>query len=100
MQRNNPAGFLALGCLINKVNFWEAKRSELVEVINRDLAPEVPVNGVVGLLDIMQSEETRIGIPALNNLNRLLIDIITNIQDQNKKNQILTVKKKKITNYS
>jgi flagellar biosynthesis/type III secretory pathway chaperone len=71
------------------VNHWEAQRAALIATLNseRDPSDELITN-VTGLLKVLGPAENNLPIPALHNLNSLLIDVITRIQEQNKRNQV------------
>lgn len=71
--------------VMSEITAWESRRASLIEEMNRGLPPTSRINNVRGLLGTLAgAEET---IPALGNLNNLLIDIINRTQEQNRKNQ-------------
>lgn len=71
-----------------QINDWESRRSEMIESLNKSLPSDSKISGVSQLLKLMKEQETQMAIPALKNLNSLLIDIITETQEQNKRNQV------------
>lgn len=70
------------------IAIWETRRADLVTSLNNSGATDVAVNSISDLLRVMRGPEATMAIPALTNLNALLIDIITQTQAQNKRNQI------------
>ena len=74
--------------VMQRINAVEAHRSELIAALNRDGLTSQPISNVSGLLQLLRPVEETLPIPALKNLNALLIDVITRIQEQNKRNQI------------
>jgi flagellar biosynthesis/type III secretory pathway chaperone len=75
--------------VVSVVNQWEEQRASLIATLNseRDPADELITN-VTGLLRVLGPVEKDLPIPVLHNLNALLIDVITRIQEQNKRNQV------------
>jgi flagellar biosynthesis/type III secretory pathway chaperone len=73
--------------LISKIAILEKDRSELIEQINARGLFQIKILKASELLVAFSELESKVGIPALKNLNSLLIDIIQKIQEQNKKNQ-------------
>jgi flagellar biosynthesis/type III secretory pathway chaperone len=71
-----------------QINEWENRRSSLIEEMNQANADTDKITNVTGLLKVLAPAEAQLPIPALHNLNSLLIDVITRIQEQNKRNQI------------
>lgn len=70
------------------INEWEGHRASLIASMNQSRPSEAPITSISQLLKVLKEPETEMAIPALTNLNALLIDIITETQEQNKKNQI------------
>ncbi len=71
--------------IIAKIGELEKERAELVDKLNlKGLNIKRAGDLMASYEDIDQAN----GIPALRNLNSLLIDIVTKIQEQNKKNQL------------
>lgn len=74
--------------IISKIGELEKDRSELIERLNESGLFMTKITRASELLDAFASMDQASAIPALRNLNSLLIDIILKIQDQNKKNQM------------
>jgi flagellar biosynthesis/type III secretory pathway chaperone len=74
--------------IIAKISEVEQERSELIEAINHAQLYSQKIAKVSDLLLVFQEIDQLAAIPALKNMNALLIDIIEKIQDQNKKNKI------------
>lgn len=74
--------------VMTQINEWETRRAELIASLNHANVSEEPVTSIGQLLKVMRIPEAKMAIPALTNLNALLIDIITQTQEQNKRNQI------------
>lgn len=74
--------------IISKIGEMDLERNELVEKLNKTQLVSSPLNKASELLLLFDEIEAQNGIPALKNLNQLLIDIIEKIQLQNKKNQV------------
>ena len=74
--------------IIAKISDLERERSELIERLNESALFMTRINRAGELLDAFQGLDESQSIPALRNLNSLLIEIILKIQDQNKKNQM------------
>ena len=73
--------------IISKIGELENERNELIEKLNLSgLFPE-RITRAGELLEAFAPLDKESAIPAVRNLNSLLIDIIYKIQDQNKKNQ-------------
>ncbi len=74
--------------IILQIGQLEAERSELIQRLNglKIFSNEIIRAG--DLLTCFSEIESKAGIPALKNLNALLVDIIQKIQEQNKKNQM------------
>lgn len=74
--------------IIGRISALEAERSHLIERLNRSnlFSEDIVKSG--DLLHAFSEIDQLTGLPALRNLNSLLIDIIHRIQDQNKKNQM------------
>lgn len=74
--------------VVATVNHWEAQRAALIATINSERESGAEITNVTGLLKVLAPAEESLPIPALHNLNALLIDVITRIQEQNKRNQV------------
>lgn len=74
--------------IISKIAELESERSELIEKLNSSKLIASQITRVGELLAAFTDIETKQNIPALKNLNALLIEIIEKIQEQNKKNQM------------
>ncbi len=74
--------------LITRISELEKDRSELIDNLNSIELFSAQINRAGDLLTVFADIEKAAAIPALKNLNSLLIDIIQKIQDQNKKNQM------------
>jgi flagellar biosynthesis/type III secretory pathway chaperone len=74
--------------IIAKIGELENDRAELIEKINLSGLHSFQIKKAGDLMDAYADIDSAAGIPALKNLNSLLIDIVTKIQDQNKKNQM------------
>ncbi|HLW56939.1 MAG TPA: flagellar protein FlgN, partial [Bacteriovoracaceae bacterium] len=74
--------------IISKIGELDSERNELIEKLNNTQFVSSPLNKASELLLLFDEIEAQNGIPALKNLNQLLIDIIEKIQLQNKKNQV------------
>jgi flagellar biosynthesis/type III secretory pathway chaperone len=73
--------------IISKIGELEKERSDLIEKLNSVTLFSNTIVRAGDLLSAFSDIDSQMGIPALKNLNSLLIDIIHKIQDQNKKNQ-------------
>lgn len=74
--------------IIAKVNVLEKERALLIEKINTSGVLQMKITKASDLVSAFESLDRETGIPALRNLNSLLIDIIQKLQEQNKKNQL------------
>jgi flagellar biosynthesis/type III secretory pathway chaperone len=74
--------------IIGKIGELEAERAELIETINNSKIFSQPILKSGDLLAAFAELDQQSSIPALKNLNALLIDIVQKLQDQNKKNQV------------
>ncbi len=74
--------------IIGRVGELEKERAHLIKKINESNLFAVEISRAGELLEAFADIDQKSGIPALRNLNSLLIDIINKIQDQNKKNQM------------
>lgn len=74
--------------IILKINELEIERASLIKTLNQSGLHATTINKAADLLDSYTDIDNNSGIPALRNLNSLLIDIVEKIQDQNKKNQL------------
>lgn len=73
--------------IIGRISELEKERADLIEKLNEIALFSFPINRAGDLLKAFAELDQSAAIPALKNLNGLLIDIIGKIQDQNKKNQ-------------
>jgi flagellar biosynthesis/type III secretory pathway chaperone len=73
--------------IIARIAGFEKDRSELIDRINSTQIFKDKIARASELLSAFAEIEGQASIPALKNLNSLLIDIIQKIQEQNKKNQ-------------
>jgi flagellar biosynthesis/type III secretory pathway chaperone len=71
-----------------EISAWEDTRTALIAGMNDHLKPDTPVTSVTEMLRALRAPEAAMAIPALTNLNALLIDIITKTHEQNKRNQL------------
>lgn len=74
--------------IISKIGELEKDRSALIEELNDSGVFAQPIFKAGDLLTAFADIEKKSAIPALKNLNSLLIDIVEKIQEQNKKNQV------------
>ncbi len=74
--------------IISRIGELEKNRAHLILKINESNLFGSEITRAGELLEAFAEVDQRNGIPALKNLNSLLIDIIEKIQDQNKKNQV------------
>lgn len=74
--------------LIAKIGELEKDRAHLMLKINESNLFATEITRAGELLEAFSDIDHKAGIPALRNLNSLLIDIIQKIQEQNKKNQM------------
>ncbi len=74
--------------IISQVGDLEKERAHLIKIINDSNLFDVTITRAGELLDAFADIDSKSGIPALKNLNALLIDMIHKIQEQNKKNQM------------
>jgi flagellar biosynthesis/type III secretory pathway chaperone len=73
--------------IISKISELEKDRAELINKLNTTGLFTAKIGRAGELMDAFSDLDQKAAIPALKNLNSLLIDIIGKIQDQNKKNQ-------------
>lgn len=73
--------------IISKIGELEKDRSELIEQLNDTGIFVKRIARAGDLLEAFSDLDQKSAIPALRNLNALLIDIVQKIQEQNKKNQ-------------
>lgn len=73
--------------IISKIGELETERTELIEKLNSTGLFATKITRAGELLNAFSDIDQKSAIPALRNLNSLLIDIIGKIQEQNKKNQ-------------
>lgn len=74
--------------IIAKISEIEKERGSLIDKLNGSGLFATKITRAGELMEAFASIDQANGIPALKNLNALLIDIITKIQEQNKKNQM------------
>ncbi len=74
--------------IVDAVAEWENLRSELIKEMNSDTLLEVSIHSASELINVLKPVEAKLTIAALQNLNDLLIDVISRIQMQNKRNQL------------
>lgn len=74
--------------IIAKIAELERERAGLIEKLNDSGLVATQVKKAGDLLVAFADIDKATGIPALQNLNSLLIDIVTRIQEQNRKNQM------------
>lgn len=74
--------------IISRIGELEKERTELIDKLNSTALFTTKITRAGELLTAFSSLDQAAGIPALKNLNALLIDIIQKIQEQNKKNQM------------
>jgi flagellar biosynthesis/type III secretory pathway chaperone len=74
--------------IITKISELEIERGELMDTLNKSMLFKTPITRSGELLVAFSEMDQSAALPALKNLNALLIDIIMKIQDQNKKNQM------------
>ena len=74
--------------IIGRIAELERSRATLIDQINDSKLFSKRIDRAGELLAAFEAIDQASGIPALKNLNSLLIDIILRIQDQNKKNQV------------
>jgi len=74
--------------IIGKISELEIERTELIEKLNNSKIFSTQILKAGDLLQAFAELDHQAGLPALKNLNSLLIDIIHRIQEQNKKNQM------------
>ncbi|MFP5384986.1 MAG: flagellar protein FlgN [Bacteriovoracia bacterium] len=73
--------------IIAKIGELEKERADLIDKLNSISLFSTQITRAGELLSGFSEIDQQSGIPALKNLNSLLIDIIQKIQEQNKKNQ-------------
>lgn len=73
--------------IISKIGELEKDRAELIAKLNTTGLFTANISRAGELMEVFSDLDQKAAIPALKNLNSLLIDIIGKIQDQNKKNQ-------------
>lgn len=73
--------------IISKIGELEKDRGQLIEQLNDTGLFAQKITRAGELLDAFSELDKKSAIPALKNLNSLLIDIVQKIQEQNKKNQ-------------
>ncbi len=74
--------------LMLEITERELLRQSLINDINADPSIEKKIESVSDLLSLFQQHEIEKEIRQVYRLNKLLIDIIEKIKDQNKKNQL------------
>lgn len=73
--------------IIARIGALEKERTELIVKLNSTNLFSFTISRAGDLLTAFSDLDQAAAIPAIKNLNSLLIDIIQKIQDQNKKNQ-------------
>ncbi len=74
--------------IISKISVLENERKDLIESINESKLFTKNIFKSSDLLIVFSEIDQVSAMPALKNLNALLIDIVQKIQEQNKKNQM------------
>lgn len=74
--------------IISRISLVEKDRADLMEKINQSGITSTKITRAGELLNEFADIDQSLGLPALKNYNALLIDIISKIQEQNKKNQM------------
>ena len=74
--------------IVERVHRLEAVRQKIIDQINAELNGDIKIEKASELLLFLEPISKDIGQNHLAQFNRILIDIIEKIQDQNKKNQI------------
>jgi len=74
--------------IIAKIGELDKERTELIDTLNQAKLFTNPITRAGELLNAFAELDSEASVPALRNLNGLLIDIIEKIQDQNRKNQL------------
>jgi flagellar biosynthesis/type III secretory pathway chaperone len=74
--------------IISKIGELEKERADLIDILNSTALFNGTISRAGQMLDAFSEIDRSSSIPALKNLNSLLIDIIQKIQEQNKKNQM------------
>lgn len=78
--------------IISRIGELEKERTELIDVLNSNAIFSTKITRAGELLTAFSDIDQSSAVPALKNLNALLIDIIQKIQEQNKKNQMFLSK--------
>lgn len=74
--------------VIARIGELEKSRAHLILKLNDSNLFDAEITRAGELLEAFADIDQKSGIPALRNLNSLLVDIIQKIQEQNKKNQM------------
>lgn len=74
--------------IISRISELEKDRAQLIDTLNSSTLFSQTIFKAGDLLAAFHEIDSQSAIPALKNLNSLLIDIIQRIQEQNKKNQV------------
>ncbi len=74
--------------VLDKISFLENKRRQLIQEINDKKLFNSEISNVSGLLETLENVGLEKKGKHLQKFNELLIDIVTKIQKQNKKNQV------------
>ncbi len=74
--------------IITKIGELDGERATLIETINNSNIFSERILKSGDLLAAFADLDQQSSIPALKNLNDLLLDIVQKLQDQNKKNQV------------
>jgi flagellar biosynthesis/type III secretory pathway chaperone len=74
--------------LISQVSLLDKDRTDLINEINHTLSHNEKITKAIELIKYFSDYESKKNLNALKNLNDLLVNIIENLQEQNKKNQL------------
>lgn len=74
--------------IIGRIGELEIERANLIEKLNESKLFSSPILKAGDLLAAFSELDQKSAIPALKNMNSLLLDIVQKLQDQNKKNQM------------
>ena len=74
--------------IIGRIGELELERAGLIEKLNESKVFSSPILKAGDLLAAFSELDQKSAIPALKNMNSLLLDIVQKLQDQNKKNQM------------
>lgn len=74
--------------IIGRIGELEKERANMIEKLNGSRIFSAPILKAGDLLAAFTELDQMSAIPALKNMNSLLLDIVQKLQDQNKKNQM------------